>query len=102
MSKGLSTISLHRSVRSASVHTGVTEVMAEFIGVVTWLGSASARAHQRDGLDQAVATPYASHGSRTDRSCVDAARSAAVSGTAMATASGSVSKAVVVGHRKGR
>jgi len=62
------------------------------MGVVTWLGFATAPADQRHGLRQAVAALYARHGGRLDSSYLDAARAAAVSGTTVATASGGVSE----------
>src|SRR5881628_1058733 len=48
-------------------------------------------AHQRDGLRETMAPLYASDGSRVDRACLDPARGLAVSGAAVATASGGVS-----------
>src|SRR5262245_39009065 len=51
MPQGLSTTSLYRSVRSAKVHTGVTEVMAGF-ATTTW--KECIRAH----LDVLVATDF--------------------------------------------
>jgi hypothetical protein len=50
-----------------------------------------APAHQWDGLREAMAPLYASDGSRVDRSCLEPERGRAVSGAAVATASGGVS-----------
>jgi hypothetical protein len=55
------------------------------------LGSAAARADQRHRLGQDVAPLHTGHGRGTDRSCVDLARSPALSRAAVAAASGEVS-----------
>ena len=54
---------------------------------------AAAGAHQRHGLREALAPLYASDGGRVDRSCLDPERGLAVSGAAMAPASGGMSSA---------
>ena len=63
---------------------------------------AAARPDQRHGLSHAVAALYAGDGGWVDRSCLDAARGAAVPRAAVAAASGGVSSAVVVGSSQGR
>jgi hypothetical protein len=52
---------------------------------------APAPAHQRDRLGQAMAALYAGHGGGADRSCLDAARGAALPCAAVATTRGGVS-----------
>src|SRR5262249_35401204 len=50
-------------------------------------GAARVRADQRGGLSQAVAAVHASDGGQINRACVDAQRSADVSGTTVAATS---------------
>jgi hypothetical protein len=60
-----------------------------------------APAHPRHGLREALAPLYAGDGSRVDRSCLDSERGLAVSGAAVAPASGGMSRQGS-GKRQGR
>src|SRR5215831_156 len=73
---------------------GLVSLLRQFLLAPRELTSAVAPtgAHQRHGLRQAVAALYASDGGGTDGSRLDAARGAALSRAAVATASRGVSK----------
>ena len=58
------------------------------IGVVTWLGSATAGVHQRYGLSHAMAALHTSDGRWVNGSRMDASGGADVSRAAVATARG--------------
>jgi hypothetical protein len=62
--EGLPTLSLHRSVRSAKVHTGVTEVMAGFETGIQALERAAPTGPMKPGLVERPEYEYIRHGTQ--------------------------------------